>query len=67
MTVVAAAGTKRMVGKDDVAEVEPTCRNWQVAGRSLAAMRYTTGGEGGNGKGKGQVYMVCLPFFSFLI
>jgi len=39
MTVVAAAGTKRMVGKNDVAEVEPTCWNWQIAGHSLAAMR----------------------------
>ena len=28
-----------VVGKDDVAEVEPACQNWQVAGRSLAAMR----------------------------
>jgi len=37
-TAVAAAGTKHVVGKDDVAEVEPT---WELAGHGL----FTCGNE----------------------
>ena len=33
------SGRNEVVEKDNVAEVEPACQNWQVTGRSLVAMR----------------------------